>query len=114
MQSMCHSAKGILPGHHASGIRPQHQRSRRNFIYLGEIHRPSYASSIGLPSFSHYLGENSPGSMSSGSISSSSAPFLGRRASLPPLGPEGLRIGSPRAMIRLLPTPLNNSMPELN
>ena len=113
MQSMCHSAKSILPGHHASGIRPQHQRSRRNSISLGEIHRPSYASSIGLPSFSHSLGQNSPGSMSSGSISSSSAPFLGRRASLPALGTDGLRIGSPRAMIRFLPTPLNDSMPEL-
>lgn len=112
MQSMCHKAKGILPGHHASGIRPPQQQNRRNSISLGEFHRPSYTSSIGLP-FSHSLGQNSPGSMSSGSISSSSAPFLGRRASLPALGSEGLRIGSPRAMIRFLPTPLNDSMPEL-
>ena len=113
MQNMCHNAKRILPGHRASGIRPQQQRSRRNSISLGEIQRPSYSSSIGYPAFSHSLGQNSPGSMSSSSISSSSAPFLGRRASLPALGSEGLRIGSPRAMIRFLPTPLNDSMPEL-
>lgn len=113
MQGMCHSAKRLLPGHHASGIRPQQLNSRRNSISLGEVHRPSYTSSIGLPTFSHSLGQNSPGSMSSSSISSSSAPFLGRRASLPALGTDGLRIGSPRAMIRFLPTPLNDSMPEL-
>ena len=113
MENMCHNAKRILPGHRTSGIRPQQQRNRRNSISLGEIHRPSYSSSIGLSAFSHSLGQNSPGSMSSSSISSSSAPFLGRRASLPALGSEGLRIGSPRAMIRFLPTPLNDSMPEL-
>ena len=113
MQNMCHSAKRILPGYRASGIRPQQQRNRRNSISMGEVHRPSYTSSIGLPTYSHSLGQNSPGSMSSSSISSSSAPFLGRRASLPALGTDGLRIGSPRAMIRFLPTPLNDSMPEL-
>ena len=113
MQGMCHSAKRLLPGHRASGIRPQQLHSRRNSISLGEIHRPSYTSSIGLPTFSSSLGQNSPGSMSSSSISSSSAPFLGRRASLPTLGTEGLRIGSPRGMVRFLPTPLNDSMPEL-
>ena len=117
MQNMCHSVKKILPGHHSSGIRPPQQRIRRNSIALGEVRRPSYSSSIGLP-FSHSLGQNSPGSMSSGSISSSSAPFLGRRASLPALGTEGLRIGSPRGMVRFLPTPMNpmndsDSMPEL-
>ena len=110
---MCHSAKIILPGYRASGIRPQQQGNRRNSISMGEVHRPSYTSSIGLPTYSHSLGQNSPGSMSSSSISSSSAPFLGRRASLPALGTDGLRIGSPRAMIRFLPTPLNDSMPEL-
>ena len=113
MQGMCHSAKRLLPGHRASGIRPQQLHSRRSSISLGEVHRPSYTSSIGLPTFSHSLGQSSPGSMSSSSISSSSAPFLGRRASLPALGTDGLRIGSPRAMIRFLPTPLNDSMPEL-
>ena len=113
MQGMCHSAKRLLPGHRASGIRPQQLHSRRNSISLGEIHRPSYTSSIGIPTFSSSLGQNSPGSMSSSSISSSSAPFLGRRASLPTLGTDGLRIGSPRGMIRFLPTPLNDSMPEL-
>ena len=113
MQNMCHSAKRILPGYRASSIRPQQQRNRRNSISMGEVHRPSYTSSIGLPTYSHSLGQNSPGSMSSSSISSSSAPFLGRRASLPALGTDGLRIGSPRAMIRFLPTPLNDSMPEL-
>lgn len=112
MKGMCHRAKRLLPGHHASGIQPVQQRSRRNSISLGEIHRPSYSSSIGLP-YMHSLGQNSPGSMSSGSISSSSAPFLGRRASLPALGTEGSRIGSPRGMIRFLPAPLNDSMPEL-
>ena len=113
MKNICHSAKRLLPGHHASGIRPQQQRARRNSITLGEFHRSSYSNSIGLPTFSHSLGQNSPGSLSSGSISSSSAPFLGRRASLPALGSEGLRIGSPRGMVRFLPTPLNDSMPEL-
>ena len=119
MQDMCHGVKRILPGHHGSGIRPPQQRIRRNSIALGEVHRPSYSSSIGLP-FAHSLGQNSPGSMSSGSISSSSAPFLGRRASLPALGTEGLRIGSPRGMVRFLPTPFtmndhenSDSMPEL-
>ena len=113
MQNMCHSAKRILPGYCASGIRPQQQRNRRNSISMGEVYRPSYTSSIGLPTYSHSLGQNSPGSMSSSNISSSSVPFLGRRASLPALGTDGLRIGSPRAMIRFLPTPLNDSMPEL-
>lgn len=113
MQNICHSAKRILPGHHASGIRPQQQRSRRNSISLGEIHRPSYTSSIGLPTFPHSFGQNSPSSMSSGSISSASTPFLGRRASLPALGTDGLRVSSPRPMVRFLPAPLNDSMPEL-
>ena len=116
MQDMCHGVKRILPGHRGSGINPPQQRARRNSIALGEVHRPSYSSSIGLP-FAHSLGQNSPGSMSSGSISSSSAPFLGRRASLPALGTDGLRIGSPRGMVRFLPTPFNmndsDSMPEL-
>ena len=94
---MCRSAKRILPGYRASGIRPQQQRNRRNSISMGEVHRPSYTSSIAT--YSHSLGQNSPGSMSSSSISSSSAPFLGHRASLPALGTDGLRIGSPRAMI---------------
>ena len=113
--NMYHSAKRAILPCRQNGIQPQ----RRNSSAFEELHRPSTAS-MELSSFAHTLGQNSPGSLSSGSISSSSVPFLGRRASLPAaLGSDGLRVGSPRShCIRFLPsihpTSDHDSMPDLS
>jgi len=110
-----HSAKRAMLPCQQNGIQPQ----RRNSTAFEELHRPSTAS-MELSTFAHTLGQNSPGSLSSGSISSSNAPFLGRRASLPAaLGSDGLRVGSPRSQcIRFLPnihpTSDHDSMPDLS
>ena len=113
--SMYHSAKRAMLPWRQNGIQPQ----RRNSTAFEGFHRPSTAS-MELTAFARTLGQNSPGSLSSGSISSSSAPFLGRRASLPAaFGSDGLRVGSPRSQcIRFLPsihpTSDHDSMPDLS
>ena len=111
--NMYHNAKrAMLPCRH-NGIQPQ----RRNSTAFEHLHRPS-TTSMELSAYPRSLGQNSPGSLSSGSSASSSAQFLGQHTSSPTaLNSDGLRVGTPSFQtIQFLPSVYpgdSDSMPDL-